>query len=103
MDLQKPQLIVKASHNFGVAIDTPNGLLVPAIKGVQNRSILSIAAEVKGLSTLAKEGSLSQSDMSGATFTVINIGSIGACNRASDCWHCCIGQDRRSCGLLIAQ
>jgi 2-oxoisovalerate dehydrogenase E2 component (dihydrolipoyl transacylase) len=76
-DPQRPQLIVKASHNFGIAIDTPNGLLVPVVRDVQNRSILSIAAEVKRLSILAKEGRLAPSDMIGATFTVSNIGSIG--------------------------
>lgn len=74
---QQPQFIVKGTHNFGIAVNTPNGLLVPVVKGVQNRSILSIAAEVKRLSELAKEGRLTPSDMSGATFTVSNIGSIG--------------------------
>lgn len=75
--LESPQLIMKGSHNFGVAMDTPSGLLVPVIKDVQNRSILSIAAELKRLGALAKEGRLTPSDMSGATFTVSNIGSIG--------------------------
>ncbi|KAJ5756895.1 uncharacterized protein N7511_007077, partial [Penicillium nucicola] len=74
---QKPQLVIKASHNFGMAVDTPNGLLVPVVKDVQNLSIISIAAEIKRLSALAQEGRLSPSDMSGATFTVSNIGSIG--------------------------
>ena len=74
---ERPHLIVKTSHNFGVAIDTPSGLLVPVVKDVQSRSILSIAAELKRLSALAKEGHLTPSDMSGATFTVSNIGSIG--------------------------
>ncbi|KAJ6024480.1 hypothetical protein N7540_005277 [Penicillium herquei] len=73
----KPQLILKSAHNFGVAMDTPSGLLVPIVRDVQNRSILSIAAELKRLSALAKEGRLAPSDMSGATFTVSNIGSIG--------------------------
>lgn len=76
-DQSSPRLIIKASHNFGVAIDTPNGLLVPVVKDVQDRSIFSIAAEVKRLGALAKEGRLTPSDMSGATFTVSNIGSIG--------------------------
>ncbi|KAJ5585684.1 hypothetical protein N7450_005471 [Penicillium hetheringtonii] len=74
---QNPHLILKASHNFGVAMDTPSGLLVPVVKDVQNRSILSIAAELRRLGALAKEGRLTPSDMSGATFTVSNIGSIG--------------------------
>ncbi|KAJ5934035.1 hypothetical protein N7466_003582 [Penicillium verhagenii] len=72
-----PNLIVKASHNFGVAMDTASGLLVPVVKDVQNLSILSIAAELTRLSALAKEGRLTPSDMSGTTFTVSNIGSIG--------------------------
>lgn len=76
-DPEKPHLIHKSSHNFGIAVDTSNGLLVPVVKNVQERSILSIAAEVKRLSSLAKEGRLAPSDMSGATFTVSNIGSIG--------------------------
>lgn len=74
---QKAQLLMRSSHNFGIAVDTPNGLLVPVVKDVQSRSILSISAEVKRLSILAKEGRLSPSDMQRATFTVSNIGSIG--------------------------
>ena len=73
----KPHLIVKESHDFGIAIDTAHGLLVPVVRGVQNRSILSIGAEINRLSDLAKRGALAPHDMKGATFTVSNIGSIG--------------------------
>ena len=76
-DPGKPHLIVKGSHDFGIAIDTPHGLLVPVVRGVQNRSILSIAAEINRLGDLAKRGALAPQDMKGATFTVSNIGSIG--------------------------
>lgn len=76
-DTGKPRLTVKGSHDFGIAVDTPHGLLVPVVKSVQNRSILSIAAEISRLSGLAKRGALTPSDMRGATFTVSNIGSIG--------------------------
>lgn len=76
-DSGKPRLTVKRSHDFGIAVDTPHGLLVPVVKGVQNRSILSVAAEINRLSDLAKRGALAPSDMRGATFTVSNIGSIG--------------------------
>ncbi|BCS23679.1 uncharacterized protein APUU_40123A [Aspergillus puulaauensis] len=76
-DGDAPQLTIKHSHDFGIAIDTPSGLLVPVVKGIQNHSIISLDAEIKRLSALAKEGKLAPSDMKGATFTVSNIGSIG--------------------------
>ncbi|KAH8685048.1 2-oxoacid dehydrogenases acyltransferase-domain-containing protein [Ilyonectria robusta] len=76
-DPAKPHLVLKTAHNFGVAVDTPNGLLVPVVRNVQDRSIISIAAEISRLSTLAKAGRLSPNDMTGATLVVSNIGSIG--------------------------
>ncbi|KAL2845114.1 2-oxoacid dehydrogenases acyltransferase-domain-containing protein [Aspergillus pseudodeflectus] len=74
---QKPELVLKGSHDFGIAVDTPKGLLVPVIRGVQTRSIMSIAEETNRLSDIAKQGKLKPSDLQGATFTVSNIGSIG--------------------------
>ncbi|KAF1989274.1 hypothetical protein K402DRAFT_350067 [Aulographum hederae CBS 113979] len=73
----KPALILKSSHDIGVAMDTPSGLLVPVIRSVQTHTITSLAAELSRLSTLARTGKLSSSDLSGATFTVSNVGSIG--------------------------
>ncbi|KAI4625172.1 uncharacterized protein J4E87_005018 [Alternaria ethzedia] len=73
----KPQIILKGSHNIGVAVDSPAGLLVPVIKNVQNHSIASLAQEIQRLSSLARAGKLSSADLTGATFTVSNIGSIG--------------------------
>lgn len=73
----KPQLLLKASHNFGIAVDTPKGLVVPVLRDVQNRSILSISTEIARLSELAKSGKLSIEDFKGATLTISNIGSIG--------------------------
>jgi 2-oxoisovalerate dehydrogenase E2 component (dihydrolipoyl transacylase) len=76
-DPSKPVLTHKLSHNIGVAIDTPAGLVVPVVKNVQNLSIIDIAAEISRLSAVARSGKLTTSDLSGATFTVSNIGSIG--------------------------
>ncbi|KAF9695889.1 hypothetical protein EKO04_005831 [Ascochyta lentis] len=73
----KPQLLIKGSHNIGVAVDSPSGLLVPVIKNVQNHSIASLAQEITRLADLARAGKLSSADLSGATFTLSNIGSIG--------------------------
>ena len=76
-DPKKPQLIKRSTHNIGVAMDTPGGLMVPVVKGVNARSILSIAEEMQRLSQLGQAGKLSNEDLSGGTITVSNIGSIG--------------------------
>lgn len=74
---EKPQLIMRPRHNIGVAMDTPQGLIVPNIKDVANRSILDVAAELSRLGALGKEGKLTPADLSGGTITVSNIGNIG--------------------------
>lgn len=74
---EKPALVYRSQHNIGVAMDTPQGLLVPVIKDVAAHSILTIAAELARLQALAAAGRLSPQDMSGGTITVSNIGSIG--------------------------
>ena len=72
-----PKLVMREKHNIGVAMDTPQGLLVPNIKDVSARSILGIAIEVSRLQALAKDGKLSVTDLTGGTITVSNVGSIG--------------------------
>lgn len=73
----KPVLVHRRQHNIGVAIDSPQGLIVPVIKDVGSLNILAIARELSRLQDLAKAGKLSPSDLSGGTITVSNIGSIG--------------------------
>ncbi|XP_006105132.1 lipoamide acyltransferase component of branched-chain alpha-keto acid dehydrogenase complex, mitochondrial isoform X1 [Myotis lucifugus] len=67
----------KASHNIGVAMDTEQGLIVPNVKSVQARSVMDIAAELNRLQQLGSTGQLSTADLTGGTFTLSNIGSIG--------------------------
>uniref|UniRef100_A0A673AYZ1 Dihydrolipoamide acetyltransferase component of pyruvate dehydrogenase complex n=1 Tax=Sphaeramia orbicularis TaxID=375764 RepID=A0A673AYZ1_9TELE len=67
----------KASHNVGVAMDTSQGLLVPNVKNVQLLSVFDIAQELNRLQTLGAAGQLGAADLSGGTFTLSNIGSIG--------------------------
>ncbi|EEY18711.1 dihydrolipoamide branched chain transacylase E2 [Verticillium alfalfae VaMs.102] len=74
---QKPALVLRPQHNIGIAMDTPSGLLVPVIKDVANRTLLSIAAELARLQGLALAGRLPPADMTGGTITVSNIGNIG--------------------------
>lgn len=73
----KPEIVFNAAHNFGIAVDTPAGLLVPVIRDIRSRSIVSIAAEIRRLGALARIGKLQTSDFEGGTFTISNIGSIG--------------------------
>ncbi|KAI0817466.1 2-oxoacid dehydrogenase acyltransferase [Xylaria sp. FL0064] len=73
----KPTLVRRSQHNIGVAMDTPMGLLVPVIKNVGAKNVLSIASELAGLQSRAAAGKLSVQDLSGGTITVSNIGNIG--------------------------
>ncbi|OCT51924.1 Lipoamide acyltransferase component of branched-chain alpha-keto acid dehydrogenase complex, mitochondrial [Cladophialophora carrionii] len=76
-DPKKPQLMMRSVHNIGIAMDTPNGLIVPVVKAVNARSITSIAQEIQRLARLGQAGKLSNSDLTGGTITVSNIGNIG--------------------------
>ncbi|TIA15315.1 CoA-dependent acyltransferase [Aureobasidium pullulans] len=76
-DPKKPELSYKASHDFGIAVDTPSGLLVPVVRNVESQSVASIAEQIKVVSSKAREGKLGPKDLQGPTFSVSNIGSIG--------------------------
>ncbi|KAI8799968.1 2-oxoacid dehydrogenases acyltransferase-domain-containing protein [Cladochytrium replicatum] len=72
-----PQLLYRAQHNVGMAMDTPNGLVVPSIKNVQSLTILDIAREIERLKVLGAKGALTSSELTGGTITLSNIGNIG--------------------------
>lgn len=73
----KASVVMRSQHNIGIAMDTPAGLLVPVIKDVGSLNIVSIAAELHRLQSLAHQGKLTPGDLSGGTITVSNIGNIG--------------------------
>ncbi|KAI0972545.1 2-oxoacid dehydrogenase acyltransferase [Xylaria arbuscula] len=76
-ETSKPVLVHRSQYNIGVAMDTPLGLLVPVIKNVAAKNVLSIASELADLQSRAAAGKLSVQDLSGGTITVSNIGNIG--------------------------
>jgi 2-oxoisovalerate dehydrogenase E2 component (dihydrolipoyl transacylase) len=73
----RSNLTHKAAHNFGIAVDSPQGLVVPVIYNVQDLSISDISTKINELAGRARANKLSPGDLTGATFTISNIGSIG--------------------------
>lgn len=77
LDSSNESLIVKKYYNLGIAVDTPNGLVVPVVKDVDKKSMLELAQELAELSQKAREKGLTPADMSGGTFTISSLGGIG--------------------------
>lgn len=71
------ELILKKYFNIGVAVDTPEGLVVPVIKGVDCKGIFELSKELGEISAKAREGKLLPKDMQGACFTISSLGGIG--------------------------
>lgn len=76
LDESSQTLKVFKDHNISIAMDTPNGLVVPNIKSVQNLSISEIARELNRLQKLGKKSSIPLTDISGGTFSLSNIGVV---------------------------
>jgi len=75
--LDGDNLVLKQYYHIGFAADTPNGLVVPVIKNVDQKGLKQITKELTELSALAREGKLKPTDMQGATFTISSLGGIG--------------------------
>jgi pyruvate dehydrogenase E2 component (dihydrolipoamide acetyltransferase) len=73
----KDALIHRLYWNIGVAVDTPDGLLVAVVKEVDKKGVVDLARELGALSAKAREGKLAPADMQGATFTISSLGGIG--------------------------
>jgi pyruvate dehydrogenase E2 component (dihydrolipoamide acetyltransferase) len=73
----KDALVYKKFYNIGIAVDTPEGLVVPVVKEVDRKGIIEICRELGDLSTKAREGKLTPGEMQGATFTISSLGGIG--------------------------
>jgi pyruvate dehydrogenase E2 component (dihydrolipoamide acetyltransferase) len=75
--LDGDNLVLKKYVNIAFAADTPNGLVVPVIMNVDQKSVSQIAVECHELAIKARDGKLAPADMSGACFTISSLGSIG--------------------------
>jgi len=70
-------LILKKYFNIGIAVDTPNGLVVPVLKDVDKKGIAELTRDLSALSEKARTGKLLPSDMSGGCMTISSLGGIG--------------------------
>ena len=75
--LDGDNLVHKQYWNIGFAADTPNGLVVPVVKGADAKGIFDISQDLADLSKKARDGKLGPAEMSGATFTISSLGGIG--------------------------
>lgn len=73
-------LIMKQYINIGVAVDTPDGLVVPVISGVDRKGITELSKDLGAMSAKARDGKLGPSDLQGGTFTISSLGGIGGTN-----------------------
>lgn len=77
VDMASESIVYKQYRHIGIAVDTPNGLLVPVLRDVDTKSIAEIAAELATVSQKARDRKLSLDEMSGGVFSISNLGGIG--------------------------
>ena len=70
-------LVMKKYFHVGIAVDTPNGLVVPVLRDCDRKGLLELASELAEISAKARDGKLSQGDMSGGCFSISSLGGIG--------------------------
>jgi 2-oxoisovalerate dehydrogenase E2 component (dihydrolipoyl transacylase) len=77
LDEENESIQLLREHHIGIAVDTPEGLIVPVIRNVEKKNLKQIHEEMKQLTKLALDDKLKVKDISGGTFTVSNVGPLG--------------------------
>jgi pyruvate dehydrogenase E2 component (dihydrolipoamide acetyltransferase) len=77
LDENQENLVLKKYTNIGVAVDTPEGLMVPVIRDVDKKGFYDLAGELMEISERAREGSLMPADLQGGSFSISSLGGIG--------------------------
>jgi pyruvate dehydrogenase E2 component (dihydrolipoamide acetyltransferase)/2-oxoisovalerate dehydrogenase E2 component (dihydrolipoyl transacylase) len=77
LDEEAGEIVLHDRYDIGVAVATPQGLLVPVVRDVDHKDIAQVAREIEQLSRSAREGTARRDDLRGGTFTVTSIGGIG--------------------------
>jgi pyruvate dehydrogenase E2 component (dihydrolipoamide acetyltransferase) len=77
LDEEKGEIVVKHTYDIGIAVATDNGLIVPVLRGADQRGILDISREIDRLSSEARAGKARREDLGGSSFTVTSLGKLG--------------------------
>lgn len=77
LDEENESIKLLREHHIGIAVDTPDGLIVPVIRNVEQKNLKQIHKEMKRLTKLALDDKLTVKDISGGTFTISNVGPLG--------------------------
>jgi len=77
LDEAQNRLLLKHYYHLGIATDTPEGLLVPVVRNVDQKNLLTLATELARLTELARTRRIAPTDLRGGTFTISNYGAIG--------------------------
>ncbi|MBE0451689.1 MAG: 2-oxo acid dehydrogenase subunit E2 [Clostridia bacterium] len=78
LDETSDEIVLKHFFNIGIAVDTPEGLMVPVIKNADKLSLFEIANAIEDLTIRARERALKLDELSGGSFTITNYGAVGA-------------------------
>jgi len=77
VDEEKAEIVVKHTYDIGIAVATDNGLIVPVLRGADQRGILDISREIERLSSEARAGKARREDLGGSSFTITSLGKLG--------------------------
>jgi pyruvate dehydrogenase E2 component (dihydrolipoamide acetyltransferase) len=77
VDDEKGELVLKHGFDIGIAVSTDNGLIVPVLRGADQRGILDISREIDRLSSEARQGKARREDLGGSSFTITSLGKLG--------------------------
>ncbi len=77
VDEERGEILLKKYYNIGIAVDTPQGLIVPVIKQADRKDMVELAAEIVDLATRARERTLGLDELKGGSCTITNIGPLG--------------------------
>jgi pyruvate dehydrogenase E2 component (dihydrolipoamide acetyltransferase) len=77
LDEAESEIVLKRYYNIGIAVDVPDGLIVPVIKFADQKSLLDIAKEIQTLAGRARDRTVDLADLQGGTFSITNVGVIG--------------------------
>jgi pyruvate dehydrogenase E2 component (dihydrolipoamide acetyltransferase) len=77
LDASGENLVIKKYYHIGIAVDTPNGLVVPVIRDAISKTVMEIAKEMSEISLKARDGKLTPAEMKGGCFSISSLGGIG--------------------------